>query len=178
MSTIKKLDLLLSTLDEKSSSITLYLLKARHAGIRELNDLISSPSDMDVLMKIREIINPTAQKVIGKPLATFQRSKIDSLTGEKIMFSWWVDEELVDSAQSDVLVDVIDEKDLLRIVATLPSNEENVSVQLVGSLLTISGQNYHQELQLLCPVEEKIDKTIHNGVLEVKLTKKAKLQCL
>ena len=178
MSTQNKLGLLLSSLDDNSRYITMYLLNERHAGIRELTDLICASSDMDVLMKIREIINPQAQLVMGKPIATFQRSKIDLLTGEKIMFSWWVDEELASSAHTDVLVDVLDEEDLLRVVATLPSKEQNITLELTDSFLIISGQNYYQEIPLLCPVNASIEKTIRNGVLEVKLTKKAKLQCL
>ena len=172
MSTLKKLDILLNTLDEKSRDITIYLLKERHAGIRQLTNLICASSDMEVLIKIREIINPESQKIIGKPIITFLSSKIDFSTGEKIMFSWWADEDLSSSAQTEELVDVIDEKNLLRVVVALPSKAKEINVRLTGSLLIISGQKYYKEVPLSCLVEEKMDKTINNGVLEVKLNKR------
>ena len=171
MNASKKMSLLTRTVDEKSKQIITYLLKERHAGIRELTNLICASSDMDVLIRIREIINPKAREVIGEPIITFERSKIDPLTGEKIVFSWWMTEELANSAHDDELVDVMDEKNLLRVIASLPPQEENVDVKVEDSLLIISGKEYYKEVPLFCPVEKKADKTINNGVLEVKLNK-------
>jgi HSP20 family molecular chaperone IbpA len=167
----KKMSLLTRTVDEKSRQIITYLLKERYAGIRELTNLICASSDMEVLIRIREIINPKAREVIGEPIITFERSKIDRLTGEKIVFSWWMTEELANSAHDDELVDVMDEKNLLRVIASLPPQEENVDVKVEDSLLIISGKEYYKEVPLFCPVEKKADKTINNGVLEVKLNK-------
>lgn len=171
MNASKKMRLLTRTVDEKSRQIITYLSKERHAGIRELTNLICASSDMEVLIRIREIINPKAREVIGEPIITFERSKIDPLTGEKIVFSWWMTEELANSAHDDELVDVMDEKNLLRVIASLPSQEENVDVKVEDSLLIISGKEYYKEVPLFCPVEKKADKTINNGVLEVKLNK-------
>jgi len=167
----KKMSLLTRTVDEKSRQIITYLLKEQHAGIRELTNLICASSDMEVLIRIREIINPKAREVIGEPIITFERSKIDPLTGEKIVFSWWMTEELANSAHDDELVDIMDEKNLLRVIASLPPQEENVDVKVEDSLLIISGKEYYKEVPLFCPVEKKADKTINNGVLEVKLNK-------
>lgn len=171
MNASKKMSLLTRTVDEKSRQIITYLLKERHAGIRELTNLICASSDMEVLIRIREIINPKAREVIGEPIITFERSKIDPLTGEKIVFSWWMTEELANSVHDDELVDVMDEKNLLRVIASLPPQEENVDVKVEDSLLIISGKEYYKEVPLFCPVEKKADKTINNGVLEVKLNK-------
>lgn len=171
MNAPKKMSLLTRTVDEKSRQIITYLLKERHAGIRELTNLICASSDMEVLIRIREIINPKAQEVIGEPIITFERSKIDPLTGEKIVFSWWMTEELANSAHDDELMDVMDEKNLLRVIASLPPQEENVDVKVEDSLLIISGKEYYKEVPLFCPVEKKAGKTINNGVLEVKLNK-------
>ena len=171
MNASKKMSLLTRTVDEKSRQIITYLLKERYAGIRELTNLICASSDMEVLIRIREIINPKAREVIGEPIITFERSKIDPLTGEKIVFSWWMTEELANSAHDDELVDIMDEKNLLRVIASLPPQEENVDVKVEDSLLIISGKEYYKEVPLFCPVEKKADKTINNGVLEVKLNK-------
>jgi HSP20 family molecular chaperone IbpA len=170
LSAREKAEALIKGVDEKSKQIVTYLARKRHARIRELTDLIYASSDMEVLMRIREIINPKAQEIAGKPAIKFERSKIDSLTGEKIVFNWWINEELADSVPSD-LVDVMDEKELLRIVVALPPQENNVKVKVQDSLLVISGKEYHQEVPFSCQVEKKADITLNNGVLEVKLSK-------
>ena len=170
MSALERVEALSKGVDEKSKQIVTYLARERHARIKELTDLICASSDMEVLMRIREIINPKAQEITGKPAIKFERSKIDPLTGEKIVFNWWINEELTDSAHDD-FVDVMDEKGILRIVLALPPQEKNVEVKVNGSLLVISGNEYYKEVPLFCIVEKKADVTLNNGVLEIKLSK-------
>lgn len=161
----------MKAVDEKSRQIITYLFRERHAGIRKLADLIYASSDMEVLIRIREVINPKAREIIGESLITFEKSKIDPLTGEKIVFSWWLKEELMDGVYNDGLLDIFDENNVLRVVASLPPREENVEVEVKDDFLIISGKEYYKEVPLFCPVERKLRKTIKNGVLEVKLNK-------
>ena len=112
MSALTKLDLLLNVLDEKSRKMTMFLLNESHAELRDLSNLLCASSDMEVLLIIREIINPTAKEIIGKPILSFQQSKIDRLTGQKIMFSWWVDEDFASKVRAEELIDVIEEENL------------------------------------------------------------------
>lgn len=170
MSALEKVETLVKGVDEKSKHIVTYLARERHARIKELTELIFASSDMEVLMRIREIINPKAQEITGKDAIKFERGKIDPLTGEKIVFNWWINEELTDSAHDD-FVDVMDEKSILRIVVALPPQEKNVEVKVNGSLLVISGKEYYKEIPLLCIVEKKTDVTLNNGVLEIKISK-------
>jgi HSP20 family molecular chaperone IbpA len=93
------------------------------------------------------------------------------LTGEKITFSWWLNEELTERMPTEQLLDVLDEKNTLRVVAALPSGDKDVEIQVKGESLIISGKEYHQEVQLFCSVEKEVTKTVNNGVLEVKLSK-------
>jgi len=170
LSALEKVETLVNGVDEKSQQIVTYLARERHARIKELSDLIYASSDMEVLMRIREIINPKAQEIIGKPALRFERNKIDPLTGERIVFNWWINEELTGNAHDD-FVDVMDEKSLLRIVVALPPQAKNIEAKVNGSLLVISGKEYYKEVPLFCNVEKKADKTINNGVLEIKLSK-------
>jgi len=167
----RKMNSLIKAVDEKSRQIITYLLRERHAGIRKLAELICASSDMEVLIRIREVINPKARKIIGEPIITFEHSKIDSLTGEKVVFSWWLKEELMNIVCSDGLLDVFDEKNVLRVIASLPPQEENVEVEVKDDSLVISGREYYKEVPLFCPVENKVSKNINNSVLEVKLNK-------
>jgi hypothetical protein len=158
------------SVDEKSRLMIRYLLKERHARIMDLTSLIYASSDMEVLIRIKEVINPKARVIIGESILTFERFRIDPLTGEKIAFNWWINEELANNAD-DELVDVMDEKNLLRVVTRLPPQEENVDVKVEDSRLIISGKEYRKEVPLFCPVEKKAFKNIKNGVLEIKLHK-------
>ncbi|MGD0646276.1 MAG: Hsp20/alpha crystallin family protein [Candidatus Bathyarchaeia archaeon] len=167
----RNMDQLMSLVDEKSKRIIEYFLSWRQAGIRKLSDLICASSDMEVLIKIREIINPKALEILGVPFVTFERSKIDLLTGKKITFSWWLNEELIERIPFEQLLDVLDEKKTLRVVAALPSGDKDVEIQVKGESLIISGKEYHQEVQLFCSVEKEVTKTVNNGVLEIKLRK-------
>ena len=176
MNTSSRINPILNSVDEKSRRIITYMLRERHAGIRELSNLISASSDMEVLMRIKDIINPKAQRFIGKPIITFEQSKTDFSTGEKVLFSWWTNEE-ADSVDNEHLVEVMEEENLLRIVAAVPPQEENVDITVAGSILIISGEKYYQEVPLCCPVEKAAKKILHNGVLEVKLNKLCDEKC-
>jgi hypothetical protein len=159
-----------NALDEKSVQILIYLLKERHAGIRKLADLINASSDMEVLVKIREVINPKVQETMGQPLIIFEPSKLDPLTGEKITFSWWLNEELIDNIPNGKLFDLHDEKDALRVIASIPL-QEDVKVEVKDNFLIIAGKKYYQEVLLTSAVEGNVKKTVNNGVLEVVLKK-------
>jgi hypothetical protein len=161
---------LVRSVDEKSRQIITYLSRERYAGIRKLGELVSASSDMEVLIRIREVINPKAREIIGKPIITFEHSKIDPLTGEKIMFSWWLKEELVNSVYDNSL-DIINEENVLRVIASLPPQEEKVETEIKDDFLIISGKEYYKQVPLFCHVEKRGRITINNGVLEVKLNK-------
>ena len=105
------------------------------------------------------------------PLITFERSKIDPFTGEKIAFSWWLNEDLIDNTRSDRLLDILDEKNALRIIVSLPLEEKDVKAEVKENFLIISGKKYYQKVPLFCSVEGEVGKTINNGVLEVTLNK-------
>jgi len=173
----KKMNSLMRAVDEKSRQIITCLLTERHAGIRKLADVICASSDMEVLTMIREVINPRAQKIIGEPLITFEKSKIDPLTGEKITFSWWLKEELMEGLHHERLLDVFEEEDGLRVVACLPLQERDVNVEVKGDFLIISGKKYHREVPLFYPVEKIVRKNIKNGVLELQLNKVNEKTC-
>ena len=161
---------IMNALDEKSAQILIYLLKERHAGIRKLADLINASSDMEVLVKIREVINPKVQETTGQPLIIFEPSKLDPLTGEKITFSWWLNEELMDYIPNGKLLDVYEEKDTLRVIASIPL-QEDVKLEVKDNFLIIAGKKYYQEVLLTSAVEGNVKKTVNNGVLEVVLKK-------
>lgn len=114
---------LLEALDERSRPILWHLWWHRHAQISELRGLIDAASDCELLSRLKEVINGKAKEIWGKPVVNFEESKTDPLTGEKVLFSWWLlDEENVPVTSKDkLLVDVFDEKDTVTIIAQLPA---------------------------------------------------------
>lgn len=169
----RKMDRLVEELDERSRRIAQYLAVRGHAGIRELSDLIEAPSDMDVLIRLRKVINPRAKEIFGEPFVNFEKCKIDPLTGEKILFNWWLSDGLIESlSPSDLLLDIFDEGNYLKVVAHMPSKDwADIDIEVRDGFLTISAKGYYEKIPLLIPVESVAEETYINGVLELKLKK-------
>ena len=118
--TKKGLAQLLQVLDEKSRAILWYLWWHRHAEISELRELIDA-TDFEVLYRLKEVINKQAQKLWGRPIVSFEQSRMDSLIGEMVVFNWWFlnEENVPVSAGNKPLVDVFNEKDGVSIIAQM-----------------------------------------------------------
>ncbi len=122
--TRKELTKLLQVLDEKSRAMLWHLWWHRHADISELRELIDAASDFEVLYRLKEVINEQALRLWGRPVVSFEQARIDSLSGEKVLFSWWFLGEGNDpiSAGNKPLVDIFDEKDRISIIARVPTS--------------------------------------------------------
>jgi HSP20 family molecular chaperone IbpA len=172
-------DRVMQELDPQAREIVGYLWENRHATIDELAELITAPTHMDVLLKIRGDINPTAERISGSPILTFQRSRIDPLTGEKVLFSWWVigPPRAEEEARTGALVDVFDEGDRIDVVAELAGvREEDLVLTVARDTLTLHAEGpegkYHEEIVL--PAEVRVDsitRTYTNNVLAISLEK-------
>jgi len=85
-------------------------------------------------------------------------------------------ETVILKKQKDVMVDIFDEGDCLKIIAELPGiAEEDIRIELKDNLLIISGTSaftrFHKEITLPCPVKGKLNSSYRNGVLELKAEK-------
>ena len=173
------LDSVLEGLDPQSQDIVSYLWRSRHATIVELADLIDAPSHMDVLLRIRGVINPTAEKVIGSSLLVFERSRVDNETGEVVPFSWWLitpaRKEKTDKSRTRV--DIFDEEDRIDIVADLTGvREEDITLSIAGDRVIISAEagddKYYEEIVLPGEVNaNEFMRTCHNNILALSLKK-------
>jgi HSP20 family molecular chaperone IbpA len=167
-------------IDGKSREIIWYLLRNEYAGIRDLSDLIGASADNDVLTRIREVINPAAKKFIGKEIMEFKESKIDERSGKKVVFKWWLRDDLQLVEKREEILDVFDEPDQIRIIAELPSTveEENIKVEVKDDIVRIIAKSpeggYEREVPLFYAVEKAIEKAYKNRILAIKLIKKRK----
>jgi len=78
--------------------------------------------------------------------------------------------------QREVIVEVLDEGDHLKVIAEMPGfTERGIEAQVKDNLLIISaksqGRRYHEEVKLPCPVEDRVNLTYRNGVLQIRLDK-------
>jgi len=138
--TEKDLSQLLEVLDEKSRAILWHLWWHRHAEISELRDIIDAPGDFEVLHRLKEVINVKAQRLWGKPIVGFEQSKTDPVSGEKVLFSWWLDEENIPLSDGDKpLVDVFNEKDSVTVIAQLPTSVDlaQADIQFKNGILKV-----------------------------------------
>ena len=164
--------------DPDSQDILWYLWEKRHARIDQLAELVDAPSHMHVLLNIRETINPIAEKVVGCPILSFERSRVDAETGEKVLFSWW----LIGHKEKwphceDRLLNIFDEGSHIQVIMEVRAMEaSDLSLEVEGDQLMVrskeTGSTWKEIIHL--PTEVKPDNhQIHlkNNLLEIKLLK-------
>lgn len=168
---LEKLNQFLETLDEKSRAIVLFMAKNRHARIRELSDLVGAKNDAYILMKIREVINPVSEEILGEPSLHFEKSSIDRVTGEKVLFSWHLN-ECLDFLKSREMLDVFDEGRYLKVVTEFPDIDEgDLRFDLKPNVLRIMYDGTERAIPLPNPAKCVVENSYRNNVLEIKLEK-------
>jgi HSP20 family molecular chaperone IbpA len=167
------LNKMVTELDADSKEILWFLYEHRHARIDTLAKLIEAPTHMDILLKIREIINPTAEKIIGYPILSFESSKVDRETGEKVTFSWWLAGQ-PHKEREEPLLDIFDEDaDLIVYLELLGIKEDKLRLRVANNKLIIDAdKDYHKEISLPVVVNSNsFTKRYKNNILEVRLKK-------
>jgi len=170
------LDKIVTELDADSKGILMCLYEKRHVRIDTLAKLIEAPTHMDILLKIREIINPTAEKIIGYPILSFESSKVDRETGEKVLFSWWLTGQSHQEKEKPLL-DIFDENaELIVYLELLGIKEDKLQLRVENNKLIIEAdKDYHQEITLPAVVDAKnFIQRYKNNILEVRLQKTEK----
>jgi len=125
-------------LDDKSKAILWYLYQKRHADIEELSGAVYA-SHYEVLSRLKEVIIPESERILGKPIVKFEKSKIDRESGEKVLFSWWIDDAVPIIKNGNI--ELFDEKDRIVMIADLPglrlSNPIGISANYNNGILEV-----------------------------------------
>lgn len=169
-------------LDPASCEILWYLWENGHARINELGQLVHAPTHMDVLLMIRERINPTAERIIGSPVLSFEKARVDQQTGEKVLFSWWIAGEVEEQGprERETLLDVFDEREYITVlIELLGVREEDIRLEVAEEKLIVSAdtshKRYYEEIPLPGRVSgDRFTRTFKNRILQVKLRKDSK----
>ena len=165
-------------LDSDGREILWYLWENDHARINRLADVIKAWNHMQVLLVIKETINPIAEKLLGCPILTFERKKIDSETGEIITFSWWlIGKKEKFLLNEERLVDIFDEGEEIRVIMEVRGVETgDLKLDFDKDRVTVRchkiGASLRETLDLPYEVSpEGYDMRIRNNFLEIRLSK-------
>jgi HSP20 family molecular chaperone IbpA len=155
-----------------------YLWEQKHAKIEELRRVLGESSHMNVLVRIRETINPTARKIVGRPILVFEKARIDRSSGERILHSWWLSGDSEKRPiEGERLVDIFDEGDhILVIVELVGFDEKGIQVGVEDETLVVKaedpGRSVHEEISLPPRVDSQGFKaTYRNNMLQVRFEK-------
>jgi len=166
--------------DRCSARMLWHFWKNRHYRLEELKEMLDETSHMGVLARIRDVINPAAVRVLGKPILVFERSRIDHQTGEHVLHSWWLNEEpAIDATGDGQFVDVFDEGDHFLVILELAgAHEEDIRVEAREGWLSVAVDTaetrYYEETPLPAGAEAgELSTTYRNGILQVRLGKEA-----
>lgn len=172
----KTIEMIAAQLDSDSQDILWYLWEQRHASIDQLAELIHAPNHTHVLLKIKETINPVAENVIGCPLLSFERSRIDTETGEVVLFSWWImgkQEKCVYS--NDRLLDIFDEGQYIQVIMEVKGlGLSDLILDVNGDQLTVRSHRIGASLKETFHLPAEVTNDNHslnmrNNLLEIKL---------
>ena len=180
--TLLKLDdncikMIADRLDDNGKAILWFLKENGHARIDQMADLTGAANHMEVLTNIKDAINPVAQRLLGCPILSFERSRVDTHTGRTILFSWWLAGER-EKWSKDRLLDIFDEKDYFQIILEVKNVEtSDLKITLDGSELMVESKKpgYKWAEKFKLSQEAVFDNHkiyLKNNLLEIRLLKK------
>jgi len=175
---LKAIEKISAQLDSDSQDILWYLWERRYAKIDQLAELIDAPNHMHVLLKIRETINPIAEKVIGCPVLLFERSKVDPETGEAVLFSWWlIGQPEERTPTNDRLLDIFDEGSHIQIIIEVRGvKRSDVRLEVSRDELTVRFENANSAWKEVIHLPAEVDPDnygmhLKNNLLEIRMSK-------
>ncbi len=137
----------LNGLDNRSKAMFWHFWLKRHAELAELRDTAALESDMDALMHIKEILNPRAQDFFSEEILVFHRSKFDPETGEKVLFHWWLDLDLLSTRErKNQIIDLFQDDKSVMLVAEVPDIlVDSAEINFCNGILTVRLQQVNPE---------------------------------
>ena len=105
-----------------------------------------------------------------------RRSIIPPKTTLKVSRTTLREEAAAPPPQREVVADIFDESDYLKVIAELPGvDEKDIKAEVRDNLLILSAQatarEYYKEIELPCLVKNELNLTYKNGILVVRIKK-------
>lgn len=129
----------LDGLDRRSKAMFWHLWFNKRAELSELRDVAAMESDMDTLLHIKEILNSRARDFLRKEIVVFHPSKFDLETGEKVMFNWWLELDMIYARKrKSQIIDFFQDDQTIMLVAEVPEIlVESAEINYRNGILTI-----------------------------------------
>lgn len=156
-------------LDGEGRAMLNHLWEKGHATTGELAELVEASNPVEVLLLIREAINPTAERKLGCPLVVFDKGSL-SWRLIKRKGRW-------EQGSQEPFLDILDEGDHLDVLMELVGVREEDILLGVGRdrvIVSVEGgdRRYREEISLPWDVStEKLTKTYNNNILVISLQK-------
>jgi hypothetical protein len=164
-----------SAVDQDCAALLRYVWHQRHAGIKELAELIGVPRHDDVLLKIHKTINPAAVKLLGCNILVFRHRWKACGSSEPVSYQWWVaGRHKTVSATCATRLNVFEEPDHVDVVGDLPGvRDSDVMLSIRNSRLAISAasdtERFYEEIALPPGTRtETMTASMNNGILRVR----------
>jgi HSP20 family molecular chaperone IbpA len=114
---------------------------------------------------------PPQRKVEGT-----RRSIIPPKTTLKVSLGTLKEEPVAPQSQREVIADIFDEGDYLKVIAEMPGvDEEDIKAKVEGNQLVISaqatGRQYSTGIELPCLVKAELNLAYNNGILQITMEK-------
>jgi len=165
-------------LDADGREIVWHLWENRHARINRLADLIQAPDHLHALSVITETINPISEKMLGCPMLSFERNRIDPETGEAIAFSWWMIGQKTPLLSSEErLVDIFEEGETIRVIMEVRGvDPSDLKLDFNGDQVLVRCHKLGASLRVKLDLPHEVtphdyNMNIRNDFLEMRLTK-------
>ena len=175
---LKAIEKISAQLDSDSQDILWFLWERRYSKIDQLAELVDAPSHMHVLLKIRETINPIAEKLTGCPVLIFERSKVNPETGKTVLFSWWLAGQPDEPARSEEkLLDIFDEGSHIQVIIEVRGvKASDVRIDVSGDELTVRLENADSAWKEMIHLPAEVDASnyqmhLKNNLLDIRLNK-------
>jgi len=141
----------LKGLDNRSRAMFWCLLMKGHAELAELRDIAGFENDMDALMHIKDVFNPSAQDFFGRPALIFHSLRVNPQTGEKVLFNWWLDVDVLPAGvRKEPVVDLFEDARTVTVVAEVADIlASSAEINYKNGILTIKLTKIQQKQEKL-----------------------------
>jgi HSP20 family molecular chaperone IbpA len=165
-------------LDTEGRDILWHLWEHRHARINRLADVIDARDHLHVLSLITETINPISQKMLGCPILSFERRRVDPESGETVTFSWWLIGQKASLLPSEErLVDIFEEGETIRVIMEVRGvDTRDLKLDITGDQVLVRCHKLGASLRVKLDLPHAVTPhdyalSIKNGFLEMRLKK-------
>ncbi|MEW6275023.1 MAG: hypothetical protein AB1556_07920 [Bacillota bacterium] len=122
----------LAVLDEKSRAIVWYLWQHEHADLDALSAAAGLFNHMEVLLRIRETINPAAVNFYARPALELIPCRIDQATGKMIYYQWWLNRDLfLVNPSRNYLIDWLEDGEAITLILETAEQPDPAKVKLI-----------------------------------------------